>query len=326
MKPGAAAGRDGGRAGPGPGRRAVLAGGFCLCCLPGAARSATATGPLAVTQVAPGVYMRRGVDEDATAANLDAIANIGFIVGRDAVLVTDSGGSLADGERLRAAIRAATDKPIRYVVISHVHPDHGFGAGAFRPDNPVFMGHARLPQALAERGAYYRQHLAELLGPERTGPVVMPTLTVADHAEIDLGERVIRFTAHGAAHTTSDLSMLDQASGLLLPADLLFVHRAPSLDGSLLGWLRELDRLQAVGAARAVPGHGPVVVDWVPAATDLRHYLVALRDGTRRAVAADAGIDKAVQTVAQDERDRWVLFDEYNGRNVTEAYRELEWE
>jgi len=67
-------------------------------------------------------------------------------------------------------------------------------------------------------------------------------------------------------------------------------------------------------------------VDWVPAATDLRHYLVALRDGTRRAVAADAGIDKAVQTVAQDERDRWVLFDEYNGRNVTEAYRELEWE
>jgi quinoprotein relay system zinc metallohydrolase 2 len=281
---------------------------------------------MAVEEVVPGVFIRRGVDQDASGENLDAIANIGFIVGRDAVLVTDSGGSLADGERLRAAIRANTDKPIRFVVISHVHPDHAFGAAAFRADNPVFVGHARLAAALQNRGAYYRRRLAELLGAERAGEVVLPTMEVGDHTEIDLGDRVVRCTAHGVAHTDCDLSLLDRESGLLLPADLLFVRRVPSLDGSLLGWLRELDRLAAIGAARAVPGHGPVAVDWTPAAADLRRYLTVLRDGARAAVAAGIGIENAVKTVAQSERARWALFDDYNGRNVTEAYKELEWE
>jgi len=116
------------------------------------------------------------------------------------------------------------------------------------------------------------------------------------------------------------------AAGILFPADLLFVTRIPSLDGSLLGWLKVAEKLAASGAARAVPGHGPAIVDLAPALAQLTRYLSALRDETRKAVADGAPIEKAVQTVAQSERDHWVLFDDYNGRNVTEAYKELEWE
>ena len=143
-------------------RRHALAGGFCLCCLPAALRAAAATagtGPFATEEVAPGLHIRRGIDQDASAGNDDAIANIGFIIGREAVLVADPGGSLADGERLRASIREKTDLPIRYVAMSHVHPDHIFGAGAFRQDDPVFIGHARLVPALAQRGAFYQKGL-----------------------------------------------------------------------------------------------------------------------------------------------------------------------
>lgn len=165
-----------------------------------------------------------------------------------------------------------------------------------------------------------------LLGADRAGEVVLPTMQVRDHAEIDLGDRTIALTAHATAHTDCDLSMLDRLSGLLLPADLLFVRRVPALDGSLRGWLRELERLNATGAARAVPGHGPVVVDYAPAAADLIRYLTTLRDGVRAAVAAGVDIAAAAKTVAQSERHAWALFDDYNGRNVTEAYKELEWE
>lgn len=239
---------------PGATRRGALFGGLCLCCLPTLGRSAEA---FALSEVGPGIFVRRGADAEATAENADAIANIGFIVGARSVLVTESGGSLADGAWLRGEIAKRTDKPISHVVLTHVHPDHCFGAAAFAEDKPVYVGHHALRAALDARGAYYRARLVEILGEEKAGRVVYPTLEVTDGAEVDLGGRTLRFTAHGAAHTNCDLSMRDSASGILFPADLLFVTRIPSLDGSLVGWLKEVERLRASGAAKAVPGHGP---------------------------------------------------------------------
>jgi quinoprotein relay system zinc metallohydrolase 2 len=308
-------------------RRDVLFG-VCACCASGLTRAATSpTGQTFPTdEVAPGIHIRRGADEDATPDNEDAIANIGFIVGRDAVAVMDPGGSLVDGQRLRAAIRKATNLPVRYVVMSHVHPDHIFGAGAFTEDKPQFVGHALLPNALAQRGEYYRTHLDQILGKGRAGPVITPTLLVKDRSQIDLGGRTLEITAHGNAHTDCDLSVLDRRTGTLLLSDLLFVQRVPSLDGSLKGWLAELAKLKTVDARRAVPGHGPTSVNWPAASRDLERYLSMLEREVSQAIAQGVDIDQAAKTVGLSERDHWKLFDDYNGHNVTRAYKELEWD
>ncbi len=306
---------------PAVSRRATVFG-LCACCFSGFARA----GAFVTGEVAPGIHIRRGADEDATSANEGAIANIGFIVGRDAVAVLDPGGSLVDGQRLRAAIRSTTRVPVRYVLLSHVHPDHIFGAGAFLDDKPQFIGHAELPKALAQRGEYYRAGLERILGKDRTGPIVTPTRLIKDHDRIDLGDRVLDVTAHATAHTNCDLSVLDRQTGTLLLSDLLFVWRIPSLDGSLAGWLAELAKLQAIAARRAVPGHGPTSVDWPSASRDLERYLGTLRRETRQAIAKGLDIEQATRTVALSERQRWTLFDDYNGHNVTRAYKELEWD
>jgi quinoprotein relay system zinc metallohydrolase 2 len=303
-------------------RRDAFFGGACLCCLPSLARAED----FVLKEVAPGVFMRRGPDQDASPENLDAIANIGFIVGDEAVLVTESGGSLADGVQLRRAIRKKTPKPIKFVVLSHVHPDHVFGAGAFLDDAPAYIGHAKLGPALAARGEFYRQRLIALLGETNVGPIVMPTKIVAEREEIDLGGRVVTLQAHRPAHTTSDLSLFDRASGLFLPADLLFVGRIPSLDGSLTGWIAELEALQAQGFGKTVPGHGPLTVDFPSASEKLLRYLKILRDGVRAEIDRNGTIERAIATVALSEKTSWALFDDYNRRNVTEAYRELEWQ
>ncbi len=302
----------------------MLLAGFCLCCLPQIGFAAEAAN---LEEIAAGVFVRRGPDAEVTPSNNNGIANIGFIIGRDAVLVTDPGGSLADGRWLRSEIRKRTERPIKYVVVTHVHPDHCFGAAAFEEDRPAIIGHHRLGAALQARGEYYRQRLVEVLGPQNVAPVILPTQKVdGDGAEIDLGGRVIQVTAHGTAHTDCDLSLTDSATGFLFAGDLLFVGRVPSLDGSLRGWLDETQRLRSLGATKVVPGHGPTVVETAAAFAHLERYLETLRDETRKAISEGVTIEEAVETVAQSERGRWALFDDYNGRNVTQAYKELEWE
>jgi quinoprotein relay system zinc metallohydrolase 2 len=309
-------------------RRQMLLGGMCACCLP--LRRARAVSAGTLREIAPGIHVRRGVDEEATPGNADAIANAGFVVGGASVLVFDPGGSLADGAQLRAAIQERTTLPIRHVVMSHAHPDHVFGAGAFLEDKPDFVGHARLAAALASRGDYYRERLEAVLGSGAAGPAVMPTLEVKDRLELDLGGRIVRLAAHPLAHTDNDLTLLDVASGTLFCGDLLFVDRVPALDGSLLGWLQVLDALKAEsvteGAAQAVPGHGPERVDWPDGAAGLERYLRTLLLETRVAVRDNIGIEAAVARVGAGERGRWALFEDYHGRNVTQAYKELEWE
>ncbi|MBV8765533.1 MAG: MBL fold metallo-hydrolase, partial [Hyphomicrobiales bacterium] len=100
----------------------------------------------------------------------------------------------------------------------------------------------------------------------------------------------------------------------------------PVLDGRLKGWLRLMDELAAIQAERAVPGHGPVSVAWPAALGDERRYLERLALDVRAAIAKGTPLPDAVKKAATAEKDRWALFGEYNARNATAAYQELEWE
>lgn len=304
--------------------RRGLGAGLGLCCLPRLAR-AKSDAPMRLDEAAPQIFIRRGLDEDASADNADAIANIGFVIGEDSVAVLDPGGSFWDGARLRAAIRAKTPKKISHVVLSHAHPDHVFGAGAFVEDHPQFIGHARLPKILAARGEFYRRRLVEILGEQAAGPLILPNQTVEVGAEIDLGGRMLRLRAHPPAHSGADLSCLDVQSGHFLPADLIFVGRAPSLDGSLSGWLAELETLARENFSAVTPGHGPAKIQAAAALPPLRAYLTSLRAQVVAALDADQPLDR-VLAAAQRQRDpSWTLFEDYHPHNVAQAYHELEW-
>ncbi|KIZ47574.1 MULTISPECIES: quinoprotein relay system zinc metallohydrolase 2 [Rhodopseudomonas] len=282
---------------------------------------------LPVTEIAPGVFVHIGVHQLMTQQNAGAIANLGFVIGRDAVAVIDTGGSVVEGNQLRAAIRSHTDKPIRYVINTHGHPDHVFGNAAFVKDGVTFVGHHNLPKALATRGPFYLQAFRRTMGDALIDQVALipPTLLVDGALNLDLGDRVLALRAWPAAHSDSDLTVLDTQSGTLFAGDLVFLGHTPVLDGNLRGWLGVIDELRQLPAKRVVPGHG-AVSPWPAALADESRYLNTLTTDIRAAVARGQSIRAAADTAAASERSRWQLFDDFNARNATAAFSQIEWE
>ncbi len=306
----------------------LVAASLTLCSLAFDSSAAEGPTPLPFEEVADGVYVHHGLVEQTTEQNQGAIANIGFVVGDHAVAMIDSGGSVEEGKAALAAIRAVTDKPVRYLVNTHMHPDHVFGNQVFKAAGATIVGHRREPEALASRAESYRVSMAGQLGAALMDEITItpPDETVADTRDLDLGGRILHLKAWGTAHTDNDLTVYDGKTRTLFAGDLVFLQHTPVVDGSILGWLKQTPELEAIPAERVVPGHGPVSAPWPQGIAPQTRYLKTLAADLRAAIGKGVPIEKAAREAGASERDEWKLFDDYNPRNATAAYAELEWE
>lgn len=280
-------------------------------------------------EVAPGVFVHPGPVTVPEAGSDGDLANMALIVGDEAAAVVDTGGSRAMGEAWLAAVRAATDKPVRWLILTHMHPDHVLGAEPLVEAGAVPVGHHDLPRALAARAETYAANFERLLGAAAFAGtrVIVPGDVVEGVREIDLGGRVLRLEAHATAHTDNDLTVLDIETGTLVAGDLVFLEHTPALDGSITGWIGVLEDLAArEGIARVVPGHGPASAPWPEGAMPTLDYLRALAEETRAAIAAGEPMSTATRHIGEGLRGDWQLFEDFNARNATAAYKELEWE
>jgi quinoprotein relay system zinc metallohydrolase 2 len=283
---------------------------------------------LETSEIAPGVFVHQGRYEIQSPENRGDMANASFVVGSEAVAVIDTLGSAVLGRELRDAIRAVTDKPVRYVINTHMHPDHVFGNAAFKEDAPAFVGHHKLARGLASRADRYLAINKQMLGEEAFQgiEIVLPTVAVEDNLTLDLGGRSLFCETQATAHTDNDLTITDTATDTLFLGDLLFSVHVPTLDGSIKGWLALLDELSRRQAARVVPGHGPHAMELPEALEPEQHYLAAIAADVRKLIKDGKTLEDATKIAGFSERDAWKLFDQYHVRNVTAAFAEFEWE
>lgn len=295
-----------------------------------ACQPANAVETLAVGEIAPGVFTHIGTVAQIAEDNAGRIANLSFVVG-DTVAVIDAGASRAEGQALYAAIRAVTDKPVSHLILTHMHPDHVFGASVFAEAGAKIIGHAALPQALEARGGAYLDNFDRIVGAQGMigTTIVMPDETAPPETTIDLGTTRLILTPVPTAHTDNDLMVRDETSNTLFTGDLIFRGLTPVVDGSLNGWLAWMNLPPQPEPALIVPGHGPVATTWHDAAAAQQEFLTALRDATRATIADDQPMSAAVPHVLDQMQPLvgdWAEFDDTVRRDATAAYKELEWE
>jgi quinoprotein relay system zinc metallohydrolase 2 len=310
-------------------RRSLIVGAGTALTLPFAPTlSARAAEALGLAEVASGAFVHKGCYEEFSPANAGDISNPAFVVGKYAIAVIDTGGSPVVGRALLAAIRGVSSLPIRYVINTHMHPDHVFGNVAFKGEWPVFLAHHKLPRALAARQERYLAINQENLGEAafKGTEIIMPNEVVETTREIDLGGRSLVLEAQKTAHTDNDLTVRDTATDTLFLGDLLFAERIPSIDGSIRGWLAFLESQTAKPAARVVPGHGPPSMGWPDAARPLQRYLAKIAEDVRTMIKQGRTMTDAMANAAAAEKGAWALNEGYHARNVSAAFAELEWE
>ena len=282
---------------------------------------------LSVTEVAPGVFVHISEHHWPDRTNHGEIANIGFIVGEQCVAVIDSGGSPQQGIALRIAIKQTTTKPVCYVINTHVHPDHIYGNSAFKATGVKFVGHHKLARAMATRAPHYLSMADELLDIRvNDDNIIPPNLQVRDSLTLNLGNRELVLTAHPTAHTDNDLSVYDKTTDTFWLADLVFLEHIPVIDGSIKGWISEMERLEKNHYKLVIPGHGRLIKDWPTSLQPQKNYLLQLTSEIKSMIKQGKTLEYAVETVGLAAKANWQLFDEFHRKNVTMAFAELEWD
>ncbi|MFJ7294054.1 MBL fold metallo-hydrolase [Streptomyces collinus] len=195
---------------------------------------------------------------------------IGLVAGEGAVLMIDSGSSLAEGAKLGAQARALTGHRVTHIALTHPHFDHVFGTAAF-PDTEVFgavgvdalLSRARDREELREDGV--RQGLAAPAAQEAAERLVPPGHLVSGEWTLDLGGgRQVLLANVGPGHTAHDLAVLVPGDPeVVFCGDLVEESGEPQAgpDAVPSHWPAALDRLLDLGGEDAVyaPGHGAVV-------------------------------------------------------------------
>lgn len=265
-------------------RRQLLAGAAVAAALPRTAAAQPRRYGLTPVEVAAGLWMIEGKREVFSRENGGDIVNVALLSTDQGALVIDSGSTAAMG----AEIRAFADQRLGGLlatVNTHHHPDHWFG-NAPLADRPV-LALAATAATCGEFAQDYAETLYSILGSWISGTRTLPATGTVEAGPRVFGGRSLRMLPL-AGHTSADLAILDEATGVLIAGDLVFLDRAPSLpDADFATWLSALDQLDALGRIAVLPGHGPFHRAGEGIA-QTRAYLTATRDRLR--LAAELGL------------------------------------
>ncbi len=274
------------------------------------------------------------LSDNAYAYTAEGDPNTGIVIGDDAVMVIDTQATPVMAQDVIRRIRQVTDKPIRYVVLSHYHAVRVLGASAYEPQHVVASRDTY--DLIVERG---EQDKASEIGrfprlfrnvesvPEG---LTWPTITFEGRMSLWLGKLEVQLIQLGRGHTKGDTVVWLPEQKILFSGDLVEFDATPYAgDAYFADWPQTLDNIAALKPAALVPGRGAALTTPESVAQGLagtRAFIADLHDSVKAGVAAGKDLNavyKATYAAMKQKYGHWVIFDHCMPFDVTRCYDEV---
>lgn len=290
--------------------------------------------PLRTYEIAPDTYMFYGNIAEVDENNRGFNGNAGFVITGDSVVVIDSLGSPKLGKRMIATIRTRTDKPIKYLIITHNHPDHAYGAIAFRELGGVtVIGHEgtmkyiesdRIEHSVAYRKTFIAK---DMQGFKPVKPDILIGGERFSKYSISTGGKTFDIYNTGSHHSYGDLVVHQVEDGIVWISDLAFNNRVTFMaDGHSENAIEAQDWLLRTfkDAKLMVPGHGSAQTPPFPMVRKTQDYMKRLRKAVTEAINNDIELQDAMDSIEFDDWKNIHLYKLNHKKNIDFVYRELE--
>lgn len=273
------------------------------------------------------------ISEHAWAYTAEGDPNTGIVIGDDCVLVADTQATPAMAADVVRRIREVTDKPIRYVVLTHYHAVRVLGAAGYGAEHILASQDTR--DLIVERGEEDKAseigRFPRLFQNVETVPpgLTWPTMTFTGKMTLWLGKLEVQLIQLGRGHTKGDTVVWLPQERTLLSGDLVEFGATPYAgDAYFKDWPQTLDNIAALKPAALVPGRGAALTTPAEVAeglTGTRNFISDVYASVQEGVKAGRDLNtvyKDTYAKLKPKYSQWVIFDHCMPFDVSRAYDE----
>jgi len=280
-----------------------------------------------VEKVSDGVYTSIGITApywyESTAHN----NNLGFVVGKDSVLVWNAGSSYLLAQSFHKEIKKITDKPVKYVLLENSQGHAILGSNYWKEQGATIVAQEIVKEEIEEKGEWVFNRLKKALKDKFDGTVLtMPDKFFKDDMKFDLGGKVVEAKYFGYAHEHSDISLWLPEEKIIFAGDLAFNNRLlPIFEiTETQEWLEAWKKFAALDAKIVVPGHGDTT-DMETVTKYTKDYLVYLRGKIEEILDEDGGLNDAYN-IDMSEYKHLDTYKELGRQNIATLFKQMEFE
>ena len=273
------------------------------------------------------------ISEHAWAYTAEGDPNTGIVIGDASVLVADTQATPAMAADVVRRIREVTDKPIKYVVLTHYHAVRVLGAAGYGAEHILASQDTR--DLIVERGEADKAseigRFPRLFQNVETVPpgLTWPTMTFAGKMTLWLGKLEVQLIQLGRGHTKGDTVVWLPEERTLLSGDLVEFGATPYAgDAYFQDWPQTLDNIAALKPAALVPGRGAALTTPAEVAeglTGTRNFISDVYASVQEGVKAGRDLNtvyKDTYAKLKPKYSQWVIFDHCMPFDVSRAYDE----